>query len=167
MERMEINMSNEMNGYSGYNEKTGIEDIIKKYRPDIEKLNKYASWLESKCGKQVCTDFEPDDANLSLKVPVYDSTLMSFIKTANETQFMNRNYVYTYSKYHIRTIEDELAFIDRAGIAELLMLGDILSKYVLKGMQKADLWPIAVREGIFFKVIDKMKKIIEYWTMPL
>lgn len=152
---------------NGYSEKTGIAELVKKYRGDVEKLNAYTSWLELKVGADVRRGFEPEDGELSLKVPVYDSNLMNFVKTAMKTQFMNRNYVYTYSKHRIRTIEDELDFIDKAGIENMQELGDILSKYILKGMQKSILWNTAVHEGVFLKVVQKMKSIVEYWTMPM
>ena len=92
---------------------------------------------------------------------------MSFIKEAKNTGLMNRNYVYTYSRNHLRTVQDEQSFIDKATIRNMRELSDILSKYVLLGMTKSVVWREGVENRIFLNVITKMKDLVEFWDKPL
>ena len=59
--------------------------------------------------------------------------------------------------------DDERRFIEKATIKEWDMLCGILSKYVLGGQTRATLWNEAVKERIFYLVIQKMCDIIEFW----
>ena len=147
--------------------KKGISDVIEKYKPDVEILCKYLDWLEKQSGKNLSTNYKPENGELTMKVPVYDSTLLNFVKTANKTKFMNRNYIYTFSRFRLKTVEDELRFIEKAQIMDMQYLGDILSKYILKGMTKGNMWTDAMKTGVFFKTVKKMKELIEFWTVPM
>lgn len=80
---------------------------------------------------------------------------------------MNRNYVYTYSRNHLRTVQDEQSFIDKATIRNMRELSDILSKYVLLGMTKSVVWREGVENRIFLNVLTKMKDLVEFWDKPL
>lgn len=149
-------------------DKSATEELIQKYRNDIEKLAGYIPWLESKSGKDVTSTFSGEGiAERSVTFPVYDSTLLAFVREAKATAFMNKNYVYTYSRNRIRTPQDEQSFIDRATIKELHELGDILSKYILLGMTKSRVWTEGVENRIFLQVITKMKELVEFWDKPL
>ena len=97
----------------------------------------------------------------SMAVPVYDGTLLNFIKVANTTEFINRNYVYTYSKYGIRTAKDELRVIDTCTLQDILVLGDILSKYVIKGGVKGAVWSEGVQNGVYLALLLKFKELME------
>ena len=99
----------------------------------------------------------------SIPFPVYDGTLMSFLKEAQRTKLLDRNYVYVYSKYRIRTIQDELKIIEETDITQMNILTAILSKYVMGGMTKAVLWSEAVQYGVFAKVVKKMWDNVEFW----
>ncbi len=142
--------------------------MINKYKPDVDALIKYLSWLEQKSGSSLMSNYSPEGgAELTMKVPVYDSTLLSFVKLANKTKFMNKNYMYTYSKYRIKTAADELKLIENVQIMDMQVLGDILSCYVLKGMRKGAVWNDAIKNGIFLCVVKRMKELIEFWTVPM
>ena len=95
--------------------------------------------------------------------PVYDGTLLRFIKTAQDSSLINRNYTYTYSRNRIRTTQDELRFIQNATIKEMGDLWGILSRYVLKGMTKAALWSEGVKNGVFLALLLKMEEILQFW----
>jgi len=76
---------------------------------------------------------------------------------------MNRNYHYSYSRYRMKTIEDELKVIANCTILQMDVLGDILSKYVLGGRTKAMFWSDAARHGIFIAVVEKADELIHFW----
>lgn len=144
------------------------QQIVDEYKPDVEKLIRYLPWLEEKAGKNVSETFEGSGIKEnSITFPVYDSTLMSFIKEVQRTKLLDRNYVYVYSRNRIRTVSDELRVIDRSGIKDMDTLKGILSKYVMGGMTKGRLWTEAVQNRVFLSVIKKMKENIEFWDKPM
>lgn len=152
-------------------EKEDIEyrrQVVDKYKPDVEKLIRYIPWLEDKAGKDVSQRFEGSGIKgNSIPFPVYDGTLMSFIKEVQKSGLINKNYVYVYSKYQIKTMRDELLAIEKTDITRMDVLQAILSKYILGGMTKGDVWTTAVANRIFLNVIKKMKSNIEYWDVPM
>ena len=79
---------------------------------------------------------------------------------------MDRNYMYVYSRYRIRTLQDEIKAIDRSSIKEMDVLKAILSKYVMGGMTKGRMWSEAVENGIFLRVVSKMKANLDFWDRP-
>ena len=144
------------------------QQVVNEYKPDIEKLIRYLPWLEEKAGQMVSETFGGSGIKEnSITFPVYDSTLMSFIKEVQRTKLLDRNYVYVYSRNRIRTTADELRMIDWCSIMEMDILKGILSKYVMGGMTKGRLWTEAVRNQIFLKIIRKMKENIEFWDKPM
>lgn len=150
------------------NDRLSREEIVKTYRADVERLVPYLSWLEANAGQNVSQIYEGEDlAKTSVTFPVYDSTLLKFIRTAEKTRMMDRNYVYVYTRYHLKTAGDELKAIDRAALQDMHLLSGILSKYVLKGKVKANVWQEGVRNGVLFKAILKMKELMEFWDKPL
>ena len=144
------------------------QQVVNEYRADVEKLARYLPWLESKKGKSVQQSYSGSGiAEHSISSLVYDGTLMNFVKEAQRTKLMDRNYRYVYSRYRIRIVEDELRAIKRADIKEMDVLKGILSKYVLEGMRKGRRWSEAVEEGIFLNVVRKMKENLDYWDHPV
>lgn len=144
------------------------QQVVSTYKPDVERLIRYLPWLEEKAGSNVAETFEGSGIKgSSITFPVYDGTLMSFIKEVQRTTLLDRNYPYIYSRNRIRTLQDELRMIDRASIMDMDILKGILSKYVLGGMTKARLWSEAVYNSIFLKVIRKMKDNLEFWDKPM
>ena len=58
---------------------------------------KYLSWLQNVSGTATSSIFSGEGIDKSsLTVPVYDSTLLNFVKEVKKTDFLNRNYVYTF-----------------------------------------------------------------------
>ena len=142
--------------------------VVNTYKPDVEKLIRYLPWLEEKSGSNVQETFEGSGIKgSSITFPVYDGTLMNFIREAQRTRLMDRNYRYIYSRNRIRVLEDELQAIKRSDIREMDALKGILSRYVMEGMTKGRRWSEAVENGIFLKVIKKMKENLDFWDHPV
>ena len=150
------------------NENLDRQQIIDSYRAEVDKLLRYIPWFASKNGSKVAKVYE-DEAlgEHSMKFPVYDSTLLSFVREIQTTKLIDRNYQYIYSRYRMKTVQDELNFIDKATITEMKAICGILSKYVMGGMVKGSVWMVAVEEGIFLNALLKMKDLLEFWDGPL
>lgn len=146
------------------------QQIVNTYKSDVERLIRYLPWLEEKAetGGSVSENFEGNGIREhSIVFPVYDGTLMSFIKDVQRTGLIDRNYPYIYSHYRFRTVQDELNAISKADIQGMNILKGILSKYVLGGMTRGRMWTEAVSNRIFLNVIRKMKENIEFWDKPM
>lgn len=146
-------------------ERLSTDDIIAYYEPEVEKIARYLPWLESQKGASAFSNFSGDGIEgSSVPFPVYDSNCLAFVRLCNSTGLMNRNYVYTMSKYRLKTAADEHAYIQKATIREMGELWDILSKYVLGGNVKAVLWGEGVTNGIYAALIKKMRELIAHWS---
>lgn len=142
--------------------------VVNEFRPDVEKLARYLPWLESKMGTSVQQSYSGSGIEVnSISFPVYDSTLMSFVKEAQRTKLMDRNYRYVYSRNKIRTLQDELRIIEKCTIQEMDVLKGILSKYVMGGMTKGRMWSEAVETGVFLYVLKRMKANLDFWDTPV
>ena len=140
------------------------EEIVDYYKEDAIKLFRYLTWLESKSGQSACSIYAGEGiSDNSVPFPVYDGTLLNFVKEAEKTCFMDRNYVYVYSRNGLKTSRDELRFISRATIRDMDKLGGILSRYIMGGRTKASRWSEGVSGGIYLALLQKMKELIEYW----
>ena len=145
-------------------DKLSVEEMVEYYKPDVESLLPYLTWLETQKGSRPDTIYKGDGIEEhSMTFPVYDGTLLRFIKIAQGSSLINRNYTYTYSRNRIRTTQDELRFIQNATIKEMGELWGILSRYVLKGMTKAALWSEGVKNGVFLALLLKMEEILQFW----
>ncbi len=142
--------------------------VITEYKEAILPLLKYLSWLEQKAGQAASQTYSGAELGEgTMRFPVYDSTLLSFVKDATKSPLMDKNYRYIYSRHHIRTHEDERRIIKKAGWKEWDILKGILSKYVLGGRVKGTLWSEAVQENIFYFILSQMKEIVEFWDTPI
>jgi len=138
------------------------------YRSDVEKLAAYLPWLESKSGADVSRTYEDNGISASsIAFPVYDSMLLNFVNEAGKTGLMDKNYHYVYSELFIKTVDDEIKATERADIKTGAILCAILSKYVLGGTTKGTLWTQAVKDGVFFAVVSRMKELVEHWDGPI
>lgn len=144
-------------------EQMTAQEVFSKYKSDIEKLLVYLPWLEEKSGNvKVATNYVGDGiAESTISFPVYDGNLLRFIKEAENTQFMDRNYVYVISRNRLKSPQDEVEFVKTQTMLQLDNIGGILSKYVLGGRVKARLWSEAVDKGVFLEVVRKLKELYE------
>ncbi len=134
--------------------------IIEQYKPDAQLLIRYIPWLEQKKDEQVVKEYGKEEGTV-LSFPVYDSTLLSMVKTAQKTCFMNRNYRYVYSRYGIRSVEKELELIESATLREMDLLGGILSRYMMSGMTKGSVWPEGVQNGVYLALFMKLRELVD------
>jgi len=136
------------------------EQIIEEYRDDLEKLLRYLPFLEQKGEKDEQQFYEGDGQYEVIPVPVYDSTLLSFIKEARGTKFMNRNYPYAYRKWRMPDPKAERIAMESATIRDIDLFRGIISRYVLEGQRKSVMWTTAVRERIFVVALTRLKALI-------
>lgn len=138
------------------------------YKEALMPFLRYLPWFEAHAGMRTGTSYNGSmDGNNTMSFPVYDSTLLSFVKEMGKSSFMDRNYAYIYSRKHLKTPADERNAIKAANIQEWNVLCGILSKYVIGGNVKAELWTQAVKENIFLLVLQRMQDIVEYWDRRL
>lgn len=141
---------------------------LEEYKRTLTPLLRYLPWLEKSAGTSVSRYY--DGADMGERVmgfPVYDGTLLNFVREVKKTPFMDRNYRYVYTRNRIMNHDDERRIIQKATIKEWDILCGILSKYVLGGQTKGSLWSEAVQERIFYLVIKQMCEIIEFWDKPI
>ena len=144
------------------------QQLLQEYKQIVMPLLRYLPWMEANQGQTGSAYYHgADSTEHSLAFPVYDSTLLNFVKEASKTKLMERNYRYTYTRNRIKTHEDERRIIATAELKDWDTLRGILSKYVLGGMTKGALWSEAMQENLFYLILQKMKEIIEYWDKPL
>lgn len=137
---------------------------VEEYKKTLMPLLRYLPWLEQSAGKNASRMYQGVEGEQSvLSFPVYDGTLMNFVREAQRSSFMDKNYRYVYTRNRIMNHDDERKIIRNATIKEWDLLCGILSKYVLGGRTKGMLWNEAVTEQIFYLVILKMSEIIEFW----
>lgn len=139
------------------------QDIVNRYREPIEGLMKYLPWLKEHIQKDVGQKYGGSQMENTIPVPTYDSNLLSFVKAAQATGIMDRNYIYAYRRHKLPTYKDELEFIDQAEIMQMDDLARILSKYILEGNVKGIVWTEGVRNGVFERVVSKMHDLIHHW----
>lgn len=137
-----------------------IDDIVRRYTELLKPLLPFLPWLKMNLGLRVAQD----NGDGSMLFPVYDGTLLNFVKTAQASEMMNRNYVYTYTREHLETAEDELRFIERAEIRDMEALGDILSRYMLEGNTKGRVWSEGVTNEVYYTLLTKMESLIRAWS---
>lgn len=150
------------------NIKESREEIIDKFKPTIEYLNHYIPWLEKQTGQTVAHSYKGDGAiKQSFSIPVYDSTLLSFVNDVSMTNYIDKNYQYVYTRNQLRNFEDEWRAIEKADIMHMEILCGIMSRYVLGGMTKSVYWRDGIEYEIFIRILKKTKEIIEFWDKPI
>lgn len=144
------------------------KQLIQKYRADVEPLLEFLPWFETKSGQTTSYQYKDERfSEHSLSFPVYDSTLMKFIKAVEKTSLLDRNYVYVYSRNRLQTPEDERALIAKADLWDAKNLNGILSRYIMGGRTKGWLWTLGVQEDIYLLLLKKWKEILDIWDGPL
>lgn len=145
-------------------DRNSVEDILNRYRSDVALLVPYLPWLDAHADKEVSGLFSEERMKDTIDFPVYDSNLLAFIDQAGKTAFIDRNYVYVYSRNHIRTAADELKLIERADIMDMNDLTGIISRYVLEGMTRGNVWSMGVRNHVLYSAVAKMQELIDFWS---
>lgn len=144
------------------------QQLAKEYKQQVLPLLKYIPWLESNAGQRSRSYYQgPEFTEHSMSIPVYDGTLMNFVREASNSGLMERNYSYVYTRNRLKTHDDERRVIAAADMRHWDILRGILSKYVLGGRTKSVLWSQGVQENIFLLVLQKMQQLIEYWDKPV
>ena len=137
-------------------------NLIKQYQPDARRLARYISWLETKRGSDVMDSYKGEGVRkTAFTFPVYDATLLSFVKTARETRFVTRNHQYVYSRRRIKDTEQEKMELKNATLRDMELISGIFSRYILGGMTKSVLWAQGVENGIFLEVLYRLREILE------
>ena len=136
------------------------DEIAEEYREDLMKLLRYLPFLEQKGGKDVQEFYEGDGEHSVIPVPVYDSTLLGFVKEARSTKFMNRNYPYAYRKWKMADPASERAAMEAASLMDIDLFRGVISKYVLEGQRKSWVWTTAVEEKIFVTALTRLRDLI-------
>ena len=139
-----------------------VEDIVSRYRPELEKITPYLNWLKENTSNEVAQSYSNSDLK-SIPFPIYNSNLLAFVKAAQTTNLLDRNYVYVYSRNRLNSPKDELIFISDATIRNMDELAGILSRYVLEGMTKGSVWAEGVRNGVLYNVVKKMDELVRFW----
>ena len=138
------------------------EEIIFLYKDEAVKLMQFYNWVKKNSGQDLGSLYTGDDIEKSsMAVPVYDSTLLSFIKTAKGTEFMNRNYIYTYSRLRIKTAQNEIDTIKDCSLQDIKVIGDILSNYCYKGDVRGAVWNEGLKNGVYLALLEKLKELLE------
>lgn len=143
-----------------------IEDIVSRYRPEVDKLMPHLHWLKENAKHEVAQSYSNSDLK-SMPFPVYDSNLLAFVKAAQSTSLLDRNYVYVYTRNRLATAKDEILFIQSAEIKDMDDLAGILSKYILSGMTKGTVWAEGVYNGVLYMVVNKMDELLKMWAVKV
>lgn len=150
------------------NDRWSTDQIVKEYKEDVHRLLKYVPWLQSKSGQSVSGFYEGEGiGHNSMSVPVYDSTLLGFVKEAKKSNLMERNYSYAYSRYQMKNSGDELRAISHARIQDMFLMKGIISRYILLGSTRASVWTEGVQNGVLLALLEKLKELIEFYEGPL
>ncbi len=141
---------------------------VEAYKKELNKLIPYLGWLKDKQGQLTAKSFTDEGiGQTSIAFPVYDGTLLNFIKVLSSTNLINPNYVYDYRKYRIQEGKGELQFIASAQSKDISVICSILSRYALKGRVKGNVWTEGVKNGVYLQAILKIQELLErYDTSP-
>ncbi|MBE5840827.1 hypothetical protein SAMN02910275_01528 [Butyrivibrio sp. INlla18] len=143
-----------------------IEDIVSRYRPEVDKLMPHLHWLKENAKHEVAQSYSNSDLK-SMPFPIYDSNLLAFVKAAQSTNLLDRNYVYVYTRNRLANAKDEILFIQNAEIKDMDDLAGILSKYILSGMTKGTVWAEGVYNGVLYMVVNKMDELLKMWAVKV
>lgn len=142
--------------------KNTVEDYLDRYEAAVKALVSYLPWLEQHAEDGGSQDYK--DSESTMAFPVYDSTLLAFIKQAQHTNMLDRNYAYVKTRRNLYTVQDEQNFIERAQLQDMDDLWGLLSGYVMEGMTRGSVWSDAVRHRIFYGVVKKMDELLILWS---
>ncbi|MCR5526416.1 MAG: hypothetical protein K6F39_03445 [Lachnospiraceae bacterium] len=145
-------------------ENTVAEAFLREYKDDILALSVYIPYFTSKGAKDVAKAYDGEYGQSSLNFPVFDSTLLGFVKKAQKTKLMDRNYPYIYSRNNIHTHDDERKVIAFATIRDIGKLKGIFSRYILEGNRIASRWSEGAEERIYLEILEKLKELVDFYS---
>ncbi|MCR4922849.1 MAG: hypothetical protein K5931_02440 [Lachnospiraceae bacterium] len=133
------------------------EKIRNEYKRDVDRLVRYLPWFDKIQGKSVQSFYDGEKDFKVIQIPVFDSNLLAFVKDADKTSLLSKNYPYIYRRYRIKGPEDELKLVNNAHLKDIELLKGILSKYILGGKSKAALWKEGIDNGVIYAIIKRFK----------
>ncbi len=136
------------------------EQITEEYKDDLTKLLRYLPFLEKKGGKNTQEYYEGEGDNKVIPVPVYDSSLLAFVKEVRNTKFYYKNYPYVYCKWKMPDPKSERIAMESATLRDIDLFRAIISKYVIGGQTKASVWTTAVEERIFVTALTRLRSLV-------
>ena len=156
---------NDEYGGGGMELEVDVKDrILKEYDQAVTPLMEFLPWLEQHSGRDSYTMYGSEGiSEHSLGFPVYDANLMRFVKKAEKTSLMDRNYRYVFTRNRLQSHEAERVLIQQATWREWGQLKGIFSRYILEGKVKGRIWSEGVKEDIFYLVLLKMQEIVQTW----
>lgn len=142
------------------------EQTKNEYMQKLMPLFAYIPYFKEKEGAKTRSFYDGQKVD-SVPVPVYDGTVLSFVKEAQKTGLIDRNYIYAYQKIKANGPKDERLFLTDATFLDLDIIISIIAKYVLGGMTKGVMWSDAVEEGVWLHCLLKLKELLEVYDHPL
>ncbi|MCR5686958.1 MAG: hypothetical protein K6G58_02950 [Lachnospiraceae bacterium] len=136
------------------------EQIIEEYKDDLVKLLKYLPFFEKKGADAGQKYYEGDGENKVIPVPVYDPTLLAFVKEIKTTKFINRNYPYIYRRWRMPDANAERIAMGSATLRDIDLFRGIMSRYVLEGQTRAVMWTAGVEERIFATALTRLRSLM-------
>ena len=133
------------------------EKIRNQYMSDVDSLMRFIPWFDKVQGKPVSHYYDGNGEYKLIQIPVFDSNLLDFVKEADKTALITKNYPYVYTRLRLKSAEDELKAVNNAHLKDIDVLKAVLSKYVLGGRSKAVMWREAVDNGVFAAVLKRLK----------
>ena len=113
------------------------EQLLESYKQAVRPLLPYLPWLEQSAGKRASSIYSGQDIGVnSVSFPVYDGTLLNFVREATKSPLMDRNYAYVYTRHRIRTHQEERDIIQKAGWKEWDILRGILRQNKGKSVER-------------------------------
>ena len=96
------------------------EQLLESYKQAVRPLLPYLPWLEQSAGKKASSLYSGQDIGVhSVSFPVYDGTLLNFVREAGKSPLMDRNYAYIYQTSDLypsgRTEYDSKSRLERMG----------------------------------------------------
>lgn len=150
-------------------EQTEVRDaIVAKYEKDLDRLQRFLPYLDTKGLKDEQIFYKGEGGGFrSVPFPVYDSNLLAFIKEAEQTQFINKNYPYVYRRYQINNTADEKKIMAKADINDIDAFCAILSKYVIEGHRRGVVWTEGLQYRIYVDFIKNLNRMFyRYYYEP-
>ncbi len=138
------------------------DKLIKEYGKELNVLFAYIPYFSSR-ETAFSKKYDGEQGDSVMGFPVFDSTLLDFIKKVSGMKLINRNYPYVYARRRFKSHEDERRFIENSTISDVDDLRGVLSKYVIEGRHRGPAWAEGATEGIYLGVLTKFKDLIDFY----